>query len=82
MSRPLLSTLRLASTSRAGVRGLLTGAAGTKSSSRPTGAIGGVDPRIFSGNGVEGFIGATEVARVNEWQAGLWERLQAEVRSE
>lgn len=57
-------------------RGILTSAAAP----RAKGAIGGVDPRVF--NGIDGFIGKEQMARVNEWQAGLWERLAAEVRSE
>lgn len=88
MSRPLISSLRTlaSSSSRVGVRGILTGSTGasrggTKAQARPQGAIGGVDPRIFSGNGVDGFLGPAELSRLNEWQSGLWTRLQAEVRS-
>lgn len=70
MSRPMARLVPRLS------RGLLTSAA----PSRTAGAIGGVDPRIFQG--VEGFVGKQQMDRVNEWQAGLWERLAGEVRSE
>lgn len=57
-------------------RGIISSAAAPK----PKGAIGGVDPRVF--NGIDGFVGKEQMDRVNEWQAGLWERLAQEVRSE
>jgi Fe-Mn family superoxide dismutase len=38
-----------------------------------------VDYRIFQG--IDGFLGEKEFSRLNEWQGGLWERLQAEVNS-
>lgn len=57
-------------------RGLMSSASAPRSS----GAIGGVDPRIFSG--IDGFVGKEQMSRVNEWQAGLWQRLADEVRSE
>lgn len=43
------------------------------------GAVGGVDLRVLQG--VPTFVGAEQMARVNEWQSGLWARLQDEVRS-
>ncbi|KAL1408301.1 hypothetical protein Q8F55_005107 [Vanrija albida] len=79
MVRPLAS---LASTSARRLaagplrRGILTAAA-PASTSRGHG--GGVDPRVFAG--IDGFLGTKEVARLDEWQAGLWGRLQEEVRS-
>lgn len=57
-------------------RGIISSAAAP----RPQGAIGGVDLRVF--NGIDGFIGKQQMDRVNEWQAGLWQRLADEVRSE
>ncbi|BEJ14196.1 hypothetical protein CspHIS471_0313700 [Cutaneotrichosporon sp. HIS471] len=82
MSRPFANIARaaartpLSSTAR---RTILT-AAPSGSSRKPTGgAIGGVDPRIL--NGLPSFIGAEQFDRLNEWQAGLWERLQSEVRN-
>ncbi|TXT13301.1 hypothetical protein VHUM_00668 [Vanrija humicola] len=79
-ARPLLaSTSRLATA--AARRGIISPAASApSSSSKPAGgAAGGVDARIFSG--IDGFLGAKEVKRLDEWQAGLWGRLQEEVRS-
>ncbi|GMK53439.1 hypothetical protein CspeluHIS016_0100250 [Cutaneotrichosporon spelunceum] len=78
MSRPLANLARAARTPLSSARTILTAA--TPRSHKPTGgAIGGVDPRIL--NGMPGFIGAEQFDRLNEWQAGLWERLQGEVRN-
>lgn len=57
-----------------------TQAASPRNAAASSGAIGGVDPRVLTG--VPGFVGKEQMSRVNEWQATLWERLQAEVRSE
>ncbi|CAK9780365.1 hypothetical protein CC85DRAFT_287896 [Cutaneotrichosporon oleaginosum] len=86
MSRPLANFARAAArsplapfVSSAPARSILTAAA-AGSTRKPTGgAIGGVDPRIL--NGLPSFIGAEQFDRLNEWQAGLWERLQGEVRN-
>lgn len=83
MSRPLANLARAAVrtplASTASARSILT-AATVGSTRKPTGgAIGGVDPRVL--NGLPSFIGVEQFDRLNEWQAGLWERLQAEVRS-
>ncbi|WOO77670.1 Putative 37S ribosomal protein S26B, mitochondrial [Vanrija pseudolonga] len=78
--RPLLaSTSRLATAATR--RGIISpsAAAAAPSSSSSKGAAGGVDARIFSG--IDGFLGAKEVQRLDEWQGGLWGRLQEEVRS-
>lgn len=56
-------------------RGIISSAAAP----RPQGAVGGVDLRVL--NGIDGFVGKEQMDRVNEWQAGLWERLSQEVRS-
>lgn len=39
-----------------------------------------IDYRIL--NGVDGFLQKENFDRISEWQAGLWERLQDEVRCE
>jgi Fe-Mn family superoxide dismutase len=86
MSRPLASLARARAAVRtplatsAPVRNILAVPASAGSARKPTGgAIGGVDPRILQG--LPSFIGGEQFDRLNEWQAGLWERLQAEVRS-
>lgn len=73
MSRPVLRTL--APLLR---RGILTPSASAPRQAKGP-AQGGVDPRVFSG--VPNFISEPQLARLNEWQSGLWERLQSEVRS-
>lgn len=86
MSRPLASLARAAARTplshpAAPARSILTAATSSGSARKPTGgAIGGVDPRVL--NGLPAFIGTEQFNRLNEWQAGLWERLQSEVRSE
>lgn len=87
MSRPFASLARAAArtpfsgSTAPAARSILTAATSSASARKPTtGAIGGVDPRIL--NGLPTFIGTEQFDRLNEWQAGLWERLQSEVRSE
>lgn len=76
MSRPLARAARAFATPR---RGILTpSSSAPRQSSSP--AQGGVDPRIFA-QGVDNFIQKPQFDRLNEWQAGLWERLQSEVRN-
>lgn len=80
MSRASTSVLStIASASRPNVVGSIRSVSGSRP---PRAAASGpaVDYRIF--NGVNGFLGEKEFTRLNEWQGGLWERLQAEVRSE
>lgn len=75
MSRSAAGLARaVASSSRASLRPV------ARSYATLTGNISSVDPRIL--DGMNGFISKTEMDRICEWQKGLWERLQAEVRSE
>jgi hypothetical protein len=75
------STSLLSSVSSA-TRQHITGSIRSASTRPPRAAASGpaVDYRIFQG--VDGFLGEKEFTRLNEWQGGLWERLQAEVRSQ
>lgn len=56
-----------------------TYADGSSSRARATTDTSAIDERIL--NGLDGFLPKSNVDRISEWQAGLWERLQAEVRS-
>ena len=76
-SRPVLSaTPRVAS--RVSQRGIVGDASSlASSSSAPRAAF---NTQILEG--LPGFLEKEQFSTITEWQAGLWSRLQAEVRSE
>lgn len=79
MSRPSTSLLRsLPRAARTQTRGLLGGP--SPRSSPAAGNTTSIDYRILSG--LDGFLPKDNFDRITEWQAGLWTRLQDEVRSE
>ncbi|WWD20103.1 hypothetical protein CI109_104577 [Kwoniella shandongensis] len=85
MSRPSPSFIRSALASTALPRATQTRSFIASASSRaPAAAAAGVnttsiDYRIL--DGVNGFLPKANFDRLQEWQGGLWERLQAEVRN-
>ncbi|KAL7424924.1 hypothetical protein Q5752_000611 [Cryptotrichosporon argae] len=92
MSAPLLRPLARAARTTTAVpvaafstmgaaRAGFLGVSGAADVTRPlaSSSQGGVDARIFGG--VPGFLGAPEMGRLQDWQSGLWARLQDEVRN-
>lgn len=77
MSRPSLGLVKaVASSSRSTLRQTPRNYA---TQAQYTGNITSVDPRVLSG--MDHFLPKHKMDDLCEWQKGLWERLQAEVRS-
>lgn len=76
-SRPTLNPLAPINLSR---RSIFPAPGSSPRASRPGGNTSSVDPRVLEG--LPNFLPKGNVDNVCAWQAGLWERLQAEVRSE
>ncbi|RSH93534.1 hypothetical protein EHS25_007892 [Saitozyma podzolica] len=75
-SRPTLNPLAPINLSR---RSIFPAPGSSPRASRPGGNTSSVDPRVLEG--LPNFLPKGNVDNVCAWQAGLWERLQAEVRN-